>query len=158
MRKILFLFIIVVALFVSSSQSYKQQSLITTLEQWLPAKPLEEQLSVLEIPYWGRIISVEQSGYYYFVEFLIRKGAHFFTFGLLATAIYWILPARRYRTIITIAITFALAIGDEFHQSLTAGRTPYPYDVVIDMVGAFTFLLIIQTFSRKKQRLSSHKG
>lgn len=158
MRKILFLFIIIVALFVSSSQSYKQQSLITTLEQLLPSKPLESQLSVLEIPYWERIISVEQSGYYYFVEFLIRKGAHFFTFGLLATAIYWVLSMRRYRAIITLAITLAFAIGDEFHQSLTVGRTPYPYDVMIDMTGAFTFIFCIWIFTITKQKLPSHKG
>lgn len=157
MRKILFLLIIVVALFVSSSQSYTQQSLIETLEQWLPDKPLEEPLTKLEIPYWGRTISVEQSGYYYFVEFLIRKGTHFFTFGLLATAVYWILPARRYRTIITLTITLALAIGDEFHQSLTTGRTPYRYDVLIDMLGAFTFISCISLLSITKQKLSSHK-
>lgn len=144
MRKFLFLLIIIGVLFFSSGQTYEQQSIIPNLEEWLPSKPLEEQLSKLQIPYWGKIISVEERGYYPFVEFLLRKAAHFFIFGLLAIAVYIILPKIRYRTLIALFITLALAIGDEYHQSLTGGRTPSSKDVLLDMSGAFTFLLIFR--------------
>ncbi|MGG0670228.1 VanZ family protein [Lederbergia citrisecunda] len=61
----------------------------------------------------------------------MRKAAHFFMFGL-------------------------LAIGDEFHQSLTDGRTQSSQDVLLDMAGACTFLIgyrFIQiTFANRKQK------
>src|SRR5690606_39990537 len=96
-----------------------------------------------------------ERGYYPFVEFLLRKAAHFFIFGLLAIAVYSILPKFSYRTIIALIITLALAIGDEYHQSLTGGRTPSSKDVLIDMSGAFTFLIIyrlIQLALAKRKR------
>ena len=142
MRKFLPLLIIIGVLFFSSGQTYEQQSLIPNLEEWLPSKPLESQLEKLQIPYWGKIISVEERGYYPFVEFLLRKAAHFFTFGLLAIAVYNVLPKIRYRTLVALFLTLALAIGDEYHQSLTGGRTPSSHDVLLDMSGAFTFLIV----------------
>jgi len=151
MRKIILLLLVIATLFVSSGQSYEQQSLIPTLEKWLPSKPLEAPLSKLEIPYWGKTISVEERGYYYFVEFLMRKSAHFLIFGVLATIIYWIIPAARpKRMLIAFLLTTAFAIADEYHQSLTGGRTPSRKDVLLDMSGAATFLFLIQIFPHKK--------
>ncbi|MBB4827050.1 hypothetical protein HNO89_004341 [Sporosarcina luteola] len=144
MRKYLFVLAILALLFISSGQTYEQQSLIPTLERWLPNKPLEGALSTLQIPYWGRIVSVEERGYYYFVEFLLRKAAHFFTFGLLAISLYWVLPASRFRTLLALFGIVILAIGDEFHQSLTGGRTASSYDVLLDTAGAFTFLMLLK--------------
>ncbi|WP_432363791.1 VanZ family protein [Sporosarcina sp. UB5] len=144
MRKFLFLLIIIGVLFFSSGQTYEQQSIIPNLQEWLPSKPLESQLAKLQIPYWGKIISVEERGYYHFVEFLLRKAAHFFIFGLLAIAVYIVLPKIRFRLLATLVITLALAIGDEYHQSLTGGRTPSSKDVLLDMSGAFTFLIVFR--------------
>ncbi|MFS0689441.1 VanZ family protein [Sporosarcina sp. 179-K 8C2 HS] len=155
MRRLLFLLVIVGVLFFSSGQTYEQQSLIPTLEERLPSKPLESQLEKLEIPYWGNIVSVEERGYYAFVEFLIRKGAHVFIFGLLAIVVYSILPKIRYRTIVALLITLAFAIGDEYHQSFTGGRTATSNDVLLDMAGAVTFLLtlrLIQLGLAKRKR------
>ncbi len=77
-------------------------------------------------------------------------------FGLLAIAIYSVLPNIRYRTLVALFITLALAIGDEFHQSLTDGRTQSSQDVLLDMAGACTFLIgyrFIQiTFANRKQQ------
>lgn len=156
MKKLLFLIIIVGVLFISSSQTYEQQSIIPDLEEWLPGKPLENQLAKLQIPYWGKIISVEERGYYPFVEFLLRKAAHFFIFGLLAIAVYSVLPKKGYRTLFALLITLLLAIGDEYHQSLTGGRTPSSKDVLLDMSGAFTFLIVFRLiqlgFSKKRRK------
>lgn len=144
---------IIAGLFISSSQTYEQQSIVPDLERLLPNQPFEEPLSKLEIPYWGKIISVEERGYYYFVEFLLRKSAHFFTFGALAAILFWLLPKMRFRFFIAALLTFLAASADEFHQSLTGGRTATWLDVSLDMSGAFLFLLIIQIFVSLRSRL-----
>lgn len=156
MKKLLILLLIIGILFYSSDQTDEQQSIIPLLEDKLPGKPFESQLSKLQISYWGIIVSVEERGYYHFVEFLIRKATHFFMFGLLAIAIYSVLPKIRYRTFVALFITLALAIGDEYHQSLTDGRTQSSQDVLLDMAGAFTFLIVYRliqiTFANRKQK------
>lgn len=150
---LIFLIGIIAGLFISSSQTYEQQSIVPDLERLLPNQPLEGPLSKLEIPYWGKIISVEERGYYYFVEFLLRKSAHFFTFGALAAILFWLLPKIRFRFFIAALLTFLAASADEFHQSLTGGRTATWLDVRLDMSGAFLFLLIIQFFVSLRSRL-----
>ena len=143
-------------LFISSGQTYEQQSIIPDLQKWLPGKPLESLLSKFEIPYWGITVSVEERGYYYFVEFLLRKSAHFFIFGFIAAAIYAVLPKIKFRLIIAAFITLLIAIGDEYHQSLTGGRTPSAQDVILDMAGAVTTLVFIgfclKIFGSKKEK------
>ena len=130
-------------LFMSSGQTYEQQSLVPELEKWLPGKPLESLLATLEVPYWGIKVSIAERGYYEFVEFLIRKGAHFFTFGLIAFVIYAVLPKWRFRKVTAASLTLLVAISDEVHQSLTAGRTASSQDVMLDMAGAVTVLLLL---------------
>lgn len=142
---IVLLIIIIAGLFISSSQTYEEQTIVPKLQQLLPNQPFEKSLSLLQIPYWGHIISVEERGYYYFLEFLIRKSAHFFAFGALAAIIFWLLPKRiPFRFIIAAFLTFLAASADEFHQSLTGGRTATWQDVALDMVGALVFLISIQ--------------
>ena len=137
MKKYILFILIVVGLFYSSGQTYEQQSLIPDLKQWLPNEPFKAWLSQFQIPYWGRIISVEERGYYYFIEFLIRKGAHIVTFGALAIAVF--IMIKRY--VLSFVIVVVLAIVDEYHQSLTGGRTPTIQDVYLDAFGAFMSLL-----------------
>lgn len=134
--------VILSGLFISSSQTYEQQSLIGTLQQLLPGEPGKEVLSKLEFSYWNRTITVEERGYYYFVEFLLRKAAHFVTFGLLGLVIYWLLPARKGRFLGALFLTFLLACADELHQYFTGGRTATMQDVYLDLSGAAFFLLL----------------
>ncbi|WP_338655163.1 VanZ family protein [Sporosarcina psychrophila] len=157
MKKLIVLIILLSILFFSSGQTYEQQSLIPTLEKWLPSEPFESSLSKLQVPYWGTTISVEERGYYHFVEFLLRKSAHFVIFGVLAVAIYLILPKHVFRMLTATWITVLLAIADEYHQSLTGGRTPALQDVILDAAGAVTFLLILRLIilvkpKKKKKR------
>ncbi len=158
MKKILLLLFILIVLFNSSGQSYEQQSLIPTLQNMLPGKPFESLLSIFKIPYWGITVSVEERGYYYFVEFLLRKGAHFFIFGFLALAVFWVIPKRLPRYRLAASITFLLAAADEFHQSLTGGRTASFQDVVLDTAGAIFALcllkIILVVIGRYKMRRS----
>lgn len=154
MKKLLFLLFLVTILLVSSGQTYEQQSLIPTLQKMLPNKPLEAQLSQLEIPYWGHTISIGERGYYRFLEFLIRKGAHFFLFGFVAVAIYTVLPKGRFRFELAGLATLIFACVDEYRQFLTGGRTPTWHDVFLDMCGAVTFLgvLVLMKWIQKIRR------
>ena len=143
MRKIIALLFLLGILFVSSGQTYEQQSIVPVLEKWLPSMPLESLLSKLQVPYWGITVSIEERGYYYFIEFLIRKSAHFFIFAFVALAIHAVLPKIKYRILIAAFGTLIVATLDEYHQFLTGGRTPSSQDVVLDMMGAVTALVIL---------------
>ena len=115
MKKLIVLLIVLGGLFISSGQTYEQQSLIPTLEKWLPGEPFKSSLSELEVPYWGTTISVEERGYYHFVEFLLRKSAHFLIFGVLAVVIYLLLPKHVFRWMTAFWLTALVAAGDEYH-------------------------------------------
>ncbi|MFJ7934412.1 VanZ family protein [Sporosarcina sp. NPDC096371] len=141
---IILLGVLLGGLFFSSGQTYEQQTLVPSMEKWLQGnKPFESALSTLQVQYWGKTISVEERGYYHFVEFLLRKSAHFFIFGFIAATIYLVLPKHRIRFFTAAGITLLLAAGDEYHQSLTGGRTPTLQDVALDMSGAITFLVLL---------------
>ena len=109
-------------------------------------------LSIFEIPYWGILVSIEERGYYPFVEFLIRKGTHFVYFGIIALAIYAALPKFTFRTLAAGVLTMVFAIVDEYHQSLTSGRTATAQDVMLDTAGAITALLLLTCVQFIKHR------
>ncbi len=67
-------------LFISSSMTYQQQTSVPFLEKYLSFKPFERQLSQISFTYAGQTISIATSGYYKFVEFFMRKAAHFFIY------------------------------------------------------------------------------
>lgn len=146
MKKLLALLLLIsilIGLAISSSQTYEQQSLVSTLHELLPNEPGKKTLSTMQFTYWNRTISIEERGYYHFVEFLIRKAAHFITFGFLSLVIYWLLPKRKGRLVLAALFTFLLACIDELHQYFTGGRTATMQDVYLDTTGAVTFLLVL---------------
>ncbi|MCM3743962.1 VanZ family protein [Sporosarcina luteola] len=160
MKKLIVFLLIVGVLFISSSQTYEEQSLISTLEKWLPNQPMYFLLEKIEVPYWGRTISIEERGYYYFVEFLLRKSAHFLIFGCLAVVIYFLFSNKIrsiYRFSFSLLLTGVVAALDEYHQSLTGGRTSTIYDIALDISGAFIFLLLVQVTLLVKTKFSRSK-
>jgi VanZ family protein len=62
-----------------------------------------------------------------------RKLIHATTYGLL-WYLWWRALGRRH-TLVAVAITFAYAVSDEFHQTFVHGRHGSPIDVAIDMAG-----------------------
>ncbi|MDD1502000.1 VanZ family protein [Lysinibacillus sp. CNPSo 3705] len=140
MKKWLILLAFLVILAISSSMSYEQQSIIPELEQVLANKPFEKQLSVLKIPYWDTVVSVEERGYFKFVEFLIRKLTHFVGFGCIALGIYFAWGKRRFAAGVAIAGTALIATLDEMRQSFTPERTMSGQDVMLDIAGAIVFV------------------
>lgn len=155
MKKLIIFAILFAVLFISSGQTYEEQTLIPALEKYLPSQPFKGILSHLQIPYWGTYVSIEERGYYQFIEFLLRKGAHVVMFGLIALAVLNLLPKPKIW--LAFGITVAIALMDEFHQSLTGGRTPTTYDVLLDASGALLFLSAWALWNRKKKRTKKHE-
>ena len=81
------------------------------------------------------------------IHFLIRKGAHFTEYGLLA--LLWLRAFRsgnsqrwQWRWALWSFVVIAIwALLDEWHQSFTAQRTGSLYDSLLDMSGGLTALL-----------------
>lgn len=149
-----------------SSMTYEQQSIVPFLQTYFANKPFEQALRSIEILYWNRIISVDTSGYYYFVEFLIRKATHFFGYGFVGVIFYGIYRHLRWRfpALIAIISIFVIASLDEYRQSLTPGRTGIFQDVLLDTCGAvvcisfFALLLFIVRGTTKvqSQKMGGH--
>jgi VanZ family protein len=149
--KVVLLVAIGAVIFNFSSQTYEQQSLVPLLQKVLPGEPLSGVLSHLQVTYWNSAISVETKGYYYFLEFFIRKFAHLFLFGCLAVALFSVMmladPKRVWPVVLFALVgTGIYAAMDEYHQLLTGGRTPMVKDVVLDMIGATIALTVFVPF------------
>ena len=143
MKKWLVFVVFLLVLIISSSMTYEQQSILPELEDILVNKPFEKQLSLLHIPYWDTVVSVEERGYFKFVEFLIRKLTHFMGFGCIALGIYFAWGKRRFPALVAIVGTAMIAILDEFRQSFTPGRMMSGQDVLVDTAGAIVFVGIV---------------
>ncbi|CAM4114990.1 VanZ family protein [Lederbergia lenta] len=158
--KVFLLPVVAISIFIFSSQTYEQQSLVPMLYKILPGEPLIGLLSHIEIPYWGSIISVETKGYYYFLEFLIRKFAHLFLFGMFALTMFSLLMFIK-RMKVPQAVFIALigtgiyAAVDEYHQLITGGRTPLVADVLLDMTGAVIALVIYVPIYMIRKRINN---
>lgn len=129
-----------------------------TLETILAKEPLKEVLSSIRFTYAGSEVSIRTLGYSAFIEFFIRKAAHFSSYFLLAS--FWLLGLKDKMKGIALPglLSLLLAAGyasfDEFHQGLTPDRTPLLQDIILDAVGASTavFLIIFFFITRKPNR------
>jgi VanZ family protein len=137
---------VILVLFISSSQTYEQQSQIGLLSRLLKNEPLKDWLSGISFSYAGSEVSIAAKGYFSFVEFFIRKGAHFFTYFVLSGSLFFVLVYRRVPLWLAAFFAWLAATGyagiDEYHQMLTGGRTPLFQDVMLDSAGALTAVLI----------------
>lgn len=157
--------IIMAVLFYSSSQPYGEQSLTGVLDKILAKEPLKDLLSLIQFNYAGDEVSIAAQGYSSFVEFFIRKLAHFGIYFLLGLC--WFLGLKNKMTSMGLAafVSWLVASGyaafDEFHQSITPDRTPLMEDVILDATGALTSILLAVIFFlffyKKKKSKSSFK-
>jgi VanZ family protein len=93
------------------------------------------------------------------IHFLIRKSAHFCSYGLLGAFSFFswraTFPAPvRWRFLwaaLGLLTAFAGGSLDEFHQSFVPSRTSSFHDVMIDTVGAFFFQLVIALWLLRKK-------
>ena len=154
-------FVIMGILFYSSATPYSNQTVTPVLDKVLAGEPFKAILSKIEFMYAGTEISVAASGYSHFIEFFIRKGAHFFIYLLLGLCWFMGLKDRMDSVPLAALIALLLAAGyasfDEFHQGLTPERTPLLEDIILDTAGAFTgilssWLVAFKTGGRKRRR------
>lgn len=151
--------LIMIILFYSSSQTYAEQSSVSFLQKWLSSEPFSNRLQSVAFDYGGTEVSIKAMGYYKFVEFFIRKAAHFFTFFILGGSLFLVLNSKMKQSILSLMFAWFSATGyaamDEFHQMITGGRTPLFQDVMLDSMGALTacvILVIYFEFGRKKSK------
>lgn len=135
-----------VLLFISSAQTYEQQSQVGLLEKVLKGQPFKEKLGSISFLYADSPVSIKDSGYFGFVEFFIRKGAHFVSYFIIGGSWFLGLNPRVKHLGITGLVSWLAATGyaglDEFHQMLTGGRSPLFQDVMLDSMGALTAVLL----------------
>ncbi|CAM3658244.1 VanZ family protein [Weissella cibaria] len=138
-------FLIMAVLFYSSSQTYAQQSQIGTLHHVLANEPLKDVFAQFPIHYGGDVTDASQN-YFKYVEFFMRKFAHFSTYFILGMAWYMAIHKQLGNWFIAAFIAWQAATGyadlDEFHQSLTGGRSPMFADVMLDSAGALTAVIL----------------
>ena len=148
--------LIILVLFISSSMPYTKQTSVPFLEQHLAQKPLENWLSQFSFRYAGKEISIANVGYYKFVEFFIRKGAHFGTYFLLGgftslgLAHYW--SKLGHAAVVSWALATRYAGTDELHQMFTGDRTPLIQDVILDSCGALLGVMLAVWFLYRLQK------
>ncbi|MBL1228660.1 VanZ family protein [Enterococcus sp. BWB1-3] len=151
-------FIIMGILFYSSSQTYEQQSQIGFLQKYFSNEPFKEQLSRISFVYASDEVSIQANGYFKFVEFFIRKGAHILTYFLLGGSWFLGLRPRINQSVLTAVVAWLTATGyaalDEIHQMITGGRTPLFQDIALDSAGALLAVLFCLLFAGLKGRKS----
>jgi VanZ family protein len=81
-------------------------------------------------------------------EFIIRKLAHMFEYGVLTYLIFRILGQTEKRHVNwnlfwSLAFSVLYALSDEYHQSFVVGRVGVIRDVVIDSIGSLIFIWLI---------------
>ena len=76
----------------------------------------------------------------YWGDFIFKKSAHIFEYGVLSIFLYRALKNYGFNSrntgIIAIALSVIYGAMDEFHQSFTPGREPRVRDVIFDTIGA----------------------
>lgn len=94
------------------------------------------------------LTSAEVLEYADLIHFLIRKCAHMGLYFLLAVSVSFPLYVYGLRGIPLLLIAggfcVAFACGDEYHQSMVAGRGPSARDVLIDSIGVLAGVILVR--------------
>lgn len=92
--------------------------------------------------------SAEVMQYADLIHYLIRKFAHMGLYFLLAVSVSFPLYVYGLRGIPLMIVAggfcVAFACGDEYHQSLVAGRGPSKKDVMIDSMGVLAGIIVVR--------------
>jgi VanZ family protein len=94
------------------------------------------------------------------VHFLVRKSAHFFSYGLLSFFAFFSWRATLPDIPLWLAkwsglallITLAAGSSDEIHQRFVSSRSSSPWDVLLDMTGAICFQILLAVVLRHFDR------
>ncbi|PAF24565.1 hypothetical protein CHH61_18060 [Shouchella clausii] len=140
----------------SSSTPYANQDMRGILSR-LPLSWLEQTfIGQISFVYGGRPVGIAYTGVEAFVEFFLRKGAHFVSFfviGALACRLFAYIFRLRFASFFALLFVIGYASFDEYRQSLVPDRTPLLEDVLLDTAGGITgILLVVIWLSVRKMR------
>ncbi|WP_199620925.1 VanZ family protein [Paenibacillus alkalitolerans] len=137
----IFIFVLVwiVVIFYLSSQPYQKQTIIPYLKSHLSENSLKNKLPDVTINY-NKIHIVAKKQPFHFMEFLFRKSAHFFVYGVLGLLISLALSSYKgnpaWKIFIVVIFTAIIAVMDEWNQSASSSRTGVIQDVGVDLAGS----------------------
>ena len=155
--------VVLVVIFIASSQTYEQQDMRPLLGELLNTPYLIDKLSFIDFVYAGKEISVEEVGVAGLIEFFIRKSAHFIVFCLLGFFTYgvWhlmIQKGRNWSFLFSLLFVIIYACLDELHQKMTGGRSPLVQDVMIDTIGGLCGIILCMSLlfliNRRKGKIT----
>lgn len=149
-------------LYYSTSMPYQDQNVQPFLGELLAGEPLRASLERIRFTYADSVISIQSLGYTGFIEFFIRKGAHFVSYLLLG--LFWFLGLRRNVRHLSLAAFLAVLLSagyasfDELRQSFNPYRTALMEDVILDTVGAVTgvclaWVMLNWSWTHRRKRL-----
>lgn len=153
---ILLAFAVMGALYYSTSMGYEDQNVQPLLSNLLSGEPFRNMLEPIRFVYADSIISIDTQGYAGFIEFFIRKGAHFGSYFLIG--LFWFLGLKNkmkptlLAAFIALFLSFGYASFDELRQSFHPTRTALIEDVILDTVGAITGIGLIWLVGRPKRK------
>ncbi|MGQ7889883.1 VanZ family protein [Paenibacillus sp. WC2504] len=146
-----------------SSQTHQMQDLKPWIKKKISEKTINEHFLGTSINYGAETISLKTSSASSFVEFLVRKFAHLFIYGVLGGLIARLLHVflrcgfgRNF--LISVLLCTVYAVSDEFHQSFIKDRSSKPADVVLDAVGAIFGILLYLSVSHICQTVRKAKN
>ncbi|MFS0785760.1 VanZ family protein [Shouchella sp. 1P09AA] len=162
----LFLLAAVSIIAFSSSTPYGSQDIRGYLSV-LPIHWIEDtRIAQISFPYGNREISLDYLSVESFIEFFLRKAAHFFSFlliGLIGSRLLAYIVRLRYAVMMSFIFVVFYACFDEYRQSFTPGRSPMIEDVVVDTMGGMlgitiTVFWVLYIRSKKPCEVCGNKG
>ncbi|MBO7747793.1 VanZ family protein [Paenibacillus sp. MWE-103] len=150
----------IVIVFLLSSESYQEQSLLPFLHRTFTAHMLQKILPTINFEYHHAKYS-SQSDPYALLEFLFRKCAHLFMYAMLAILAAFALGVTKrpvYRLLLPLIIVALIASLDELNQKRIPGRTSNPQDILIDLTGGCIGILIYYLSHYVYRRIRYPKG
>lgn len=93
------------------------------------------------------------------INFVVRKSAHFFSYGLLSGVAFFawratfpdIKPWLLRWSALAVLMSLAAGSADEIHQRFVASRTSSLHDVMIDVAGGIFFQLLVFLAIRRRK-------
>lgn len=130
------------------------QRLKTLLSLWTPV------LFWMIVIFTFSSMQVGSTSEFYWKDFVVKKTAHIFEYGILATLVYRALInskiEKKKAMWYSVLFSFVYGLTDEFHQSFTPGRGPKFTDVLIDTTGASIFIFGIIGNIAKLPKIIQH--
>jgi len=139
-----------------SSQPYQEQTIIPSLRGSFSEDRLSERMPDLTIHYHQSNVNAKQQPFQ-FIEFVFRKSAHLFVYGVLGALLFLGLRPFRLRgwgkALLVLEIGALVAIVDEINQARSLSRTGIPQDVAVDLAGVILGMLFAALLTAVLRRL-----